>query len=114
MAPRVLQIRRLVIAEAVRFPGLGQYYWEQGIECVLDSLAEGFARFGERGRLAICDPAMAANHFVGLTLWIVTSRVMFFGRVDVITTGEAVRFAAAAAERFLAAYRPYEHLPRPT
>jgi TetR/AcrR family transcriptional repressor of mexJK operon len=104
MAPRVQQIRRLVIAEASRFPDLGRIYWERGFERVLRTLAAAIDRFAERGLLKVADSMMAANQFVGMLLWIPSNRAMFYGRPDVVTPDELARFAAAAATTFLAAY----------
>lgn len=104
MAPRVQQIRRLVIAEAARFPDLGRTYWERGFERVLRILADCFERYHQRGMLKVANPTTAANHFVGLVLWIPSNRVMFFGRTDAVTAAELAVFANDGATAFLAAY----------
>ncbi|REE97460.1 TetR/AcrR family transcriptional regulator [Thermomonospora umbrina] len=103
-APRVLQLRRLVIAEAERFPELGRAYWESGFERGITTLAEGFRRLTERGLLTTADPVVAAHHFAGLVLWIPMNRAMFCGDQDAITASELDHLAESAAAAFLAAY----------
>jgi len=104
MAQRVQEIRRLVIAEAARFPDLGRAYWERGFGRVIGTIADCFATLGDRGLLTIEDPIVAANHFAGLLLWIPVNRTMFFGRVDAVSADELAEFAAQGARAFLAAY----------
>lgn len=106
MSPRVQQIRRLVIAEAARFPDLGRLYWERGFERVIASVARHLEVLDGRGLLAVPDPLIAAQHLAGLLLWIPSNRVMFHGRVDAVTPEELTGFADAGARAFLAAYRP--------
>jgi hypothetical protein len=63
MQPQVLQLRRLVIGEAGRFPELGRTYYERGPERTVAALASWFQQLAERGRLRLDDPLIAANHF---------------------------------------------------
>jgi TetR/AcrR family transcriptional regulator, mexJK operon transcriptional repressor len=100
--PTVLRLRRLVIAEAERFPELGQAYWKEGFERGLATLASSLGHLAERGLLRVDDPRIAASHFAGLVLWIPLNRVMFRG--DGLTGAELDRFADAGVEAFLAAY----------
>lgn len=104
MDPRVQQVRRLVIGEAVRFPALGRAYWERGFGRAIATIAGCFARLDERGLLKVEDPMTAANHFAGLLLWIPGNRVMFHGRTDAVSAEELATFAASGARAFLAAY----------
>jgi hypothetical protein len=77
--PQVLQLRRLIIGEAGRFPALGRTYWREGFERALATLAAGFQRLVDRGLLRLDDPLFAAQHFAGLVLWIPMNQVMFNG-----------------------------------
>ncbi|HZT95866.1 MAG TPA: TetR/AcrR family transcriptional regulator [Chloroflexota bacterium] len=103
--PGLLQLRRLVIADASRFPDLGRAWYEQGFERVLATLATSFRVLAEKGSLQLDDPLLAANHFVGMLLWIPVNRAMFTG-IHGIKKAELQRYADAAARAFLAAYRP--------
>src|SRR6266568_513885 len=63
MQPDVLRLRRLVIANAERFPAMGRAWYEHGFERALAALANQFQRLTERQLLVADDPELAANHF---------------------------------------------------
>ncbi|KOV91055.1 TetR/AcrR family transcriptional regulator [Streptomyces sp. NRRL B-3648] len=102
--PQVLQLRRLIIANADAFPDLGATWYEQGFERVLATLADTFHHLAERGLLRIDDPVLAANHFCGLLLWIPVNKAMFHGSPQ-HTQPELDHYADAGIRTFLAAYR---------
>jgi TetR/AcrR family transcriptional repressor of mexJK operon len=104
--PRVLQLRRLVIAEAVRFPDLGRSYYAKAPKQSIDALADCFQRLAERGLLQVEEPLLAAYHFAYLVLTIPLDRAMLSGEaVDkTFTPAELEHFADAAVRVFLAAY----------
>ncbi|MGW7480922.1 TetR/AcrR family transcriptional regulator [Nonomuraea muscovyensis] len=105
LQPDVLRLRRLIIAEADRFPDLGRTWYEQGFECVLETLVTCFERLAARGHLHLDDPRLAADHLMGLLLWIPVNRAMFCGGEAGAPTGaERDRLAAAAVTTFLRAY----------
>jgi TetR/AcrR family transcriptional regulator, mexJK operon transcriptional repressor len=105
MDPKVQRIRRLVIAEAPRFPDVATAYWEGGFRRVIPTLAEHFRGLAEAGKLRAPDPLIAAEHFAGLLLWIPSNRTMFSGRPDVVTDEELEGYARAGAAAFLRAYK---------
>ncbi|ELP70642.1 TetR/AcrR family transcriptional regulator [Streptomyces turgidiscabies] len=102
--PEVLQLRRLIIANADTFPQLGAAWYEQGFERVLATLAATFQRLADHGLLRTADPHLAANHFSGLLLWIPVNKAMFTGSPQ-HTQDELDHYAAAGVRAFLAAYR---------
>ena len=104
MDPRVLRLRRLVIANADRMPELGQTWYEQGFERVLRTLAGSFAALSKRHLLSVEDPLIAAHHFVGLLLWIPVNQAMFTGNDEPYTKAALDRYADSAVSTFLAAY----------
>ncbi|MBF8193934.1 TetR/AcrR family transcriptional regulator [Nonomuraea sp. K274] len=106
MRPDVLRLRRLVIAEADRFPDLGRTWYQQGFERSLRTMATAFERLAERGRLRLDDPHLAAEHFVGLLLWIPVNKVMFWGGGDHYSEADLGRLSEAAVAAFLRAYGP--------
>ncbi|HEY2278540.1 MAG TPA: TetR/AcrR family transcriptional regulator [Streptosporangiaceae bacterium] len=61
--PAVVQLRRLAIAEALRFPGIVTAYWERAPARTLALLTESFTQLAARGELDIDDPAAAAALF---------------------------------------------------
>lgn len=104
MAPEVQRIRRLVIAEAPRFPDVAQTYWEGGFLRVIGTVAEHLAQLGGQGKLSVPDPLLAAQHFAGLLLWIPSNKAMFAGGPDAVSAEELTTYAHAGATAFLAAY----------
>ena len=102
--PQVLRLRRLVIAEAGRFPELGRTYWERGFERGLATLAATLKRLAERGQLHLDDPLLAAQQFAGMILWVPVNRAMFCGEEAALPAAEVERYAAAGAHAFLAAH----------
>lgn len=104
MQPKVLRLRRLVIANADRFPDVGRTWYEQGFGRVLATLATCFHRLAENHLLHLDDPLLAANHFVGMLLWIPVNQAMFTGNVRHRTKAELEHYADAAVRAFLSAY----------
>jgi TetR/AcrR family transcriptional repressor of mexJK operon len=103
MQPQVLRLRRLVIANADRFPDVGRNWYEQGFERVLATLATSFQSLADRKVLKLDDPLLAANHFVGLLLWIPVNKAMFTGDHHA-TPDELERYVVAAVRVFLTGY----------
>jgi TetR/AcrR family transcriptional repressor of mexJK operon len=104
--PRLLRMRRLIIASADRFPDLGRIWYERGFERVLVTLATSFRQHADNGDLHLDDPLRAAHHFAGLLLWIPMNKVMFCGDAEVDSKAELDRNARAAVDAFLLAYGP--------
>lgn len=103
MQPDLLRLRRLVIANAERFPAVGQDWFSRGFERVLETLSIAFQRYAANGRLRFDDPLLAANHFAGLLLWIPLNRAMFSGSCE-SDPAELARYADAAVDAFLRGY----------
>lgn len=106
--PRVQRLRRLVIAEALRFPDLGLVYWEQGFGRTLDSLAQCLAVLHDRGLLRIEDPHRAAQHLAGLLLWIPSNRAMFDVEAAAPTRAEIEALITDGVAVFVGGYAPGE------
>ncbi|MFE1441136.1 TetR/AcrR family transcriptional regulator [Streptomyces sp. NPDC058739] len=102
--PEVIQLRRLIIANADTFPALGAAWYEQGFERVLATLAATFQRLTGQGLLKVQEPLLAADHFAGLLLWIPVNRAMFHGGPQ-HTEADLDHYATAGVRAFLAAYR---------
>jgi TetR/AcrR family transcriptional repressor of mexJK operon len=104
MHPKVQRIRRLVIAEAPRFPDVATTYWELGFARAIDTLAAHFRALAAAGLLTAPDPLTAAQHFAGLLLWIPSNRTMFSARPDVVSDRQLRAYARAGSAAFLRAY----------
>lgn len=101
---RVQRFRRLIIAEAGRFPDIGRAYYEGAFEHTIGHMADLLAGAADRGWLQIDDPRMAANQLAGLLLWIPSNRIMMTGRFDAITEAEVETCRESGIRVFLAAY----------
>jgi TetR/AcrR family transcriptional repressor of mexJK operon len=106
MQPRLLQLRRLIIANADLFPDLGRTWYERGFQRVIGTLATHFQRLTKQGLLKIHDPELAAHHFVGLLLWIPMNEAMFMGDYEPKAEAEIARQADSAVRAFLTGYGP--------
>jgi TetR/AcrR family transcriptional regulator, mexJK operon transcriptional repressor len=104
MQPRLLQLRRLVIGEAGRFPQLGRTFSEQGPERAVSALASAFERLAARGRLQVDDPVVAAQHFNWLVVSIPLNAAMLSGDDEPFSAAELKQYADAGVRVFLAAY----------
>ena len=104
MQPRVLQLRRLVIGEAGRFPDLGRTFFEQGPGRTISALAAVFERLAVRGALRVDDPLLAAQHFNWLIMSIPLNRAMLLGDDRPLAAADLDRYAVAGVRVFLAAY----------
>ncbi|MCS5719373.1 TetR/AcrR family transcriptional regulator [Herbiconiux sp. CPCC 205763] len=103
--PHVQQLRRLVIAEATRFPELGLLFWERGFVRVSESVGRCLQILDERQLLAIPDLRIAVEHFAGMLLWIPSNRIMFAGAALPVTEDELDRIITAGSNAFLRAYQ---------
>ncbi|MFG1777263.1 TetR/AcrR family transcriptional regulator [Micromonospora sp. NPDC049048] len=104
--PDVMRLRRLVIAEADRFPELGRTFYEQGPQRVTASLADCFAHLHERGLLRVDEPRLAAYQFCWLVLSIPWNRVLFCGTDQMPAGAELEHYATTGVRVFLDAHRP--------
>ena len=104
LTPRLMQLRRLVIGEANRFPALGRALHDGGPGRAIAGLAGAFARWSERGLLRIKDPKAAASHFNWLVMGEPVNRVMFLGDKAIPGPAALRRHAAEGVRVFLAAY----------
>lgn len=112
MQPDVMRLRRLVIAEADRFPAIGRTFYAEGPERVSLGLARAFVLLAERGRLRLGDAPdaaqLAAYHYCWLVLSIPWNRVLLAGSAELPSDDEIDRVVAAGVRAFLGAYAPPE------
>jgi AcrR family transcriptional regulator len=104
MQPHLMQLRRLVIGEAGRFPELGRAFYERGAGRTIAALAGSFERLTERGLLSTDDPQLAAAHFNWLVMAAPVNRTMLLGDEAIPSGAELDRYAEGGVEAFLAAY----------
>jgi AcrR family transcriptional regulator len=104
--PELLKMRRLVVAEAERFPTIGREYYERSWVKTEAVLAQALAALTERGLLDVPDPERAAYLFTWLVVSIPANRAAFLGDDAVGSPEELAALAEEGARVFLAAYRP--------
>jgi len=104
--PQLMQLRRLVIAEAERFPELGKALYEGGPARAIAGLAAAFAGWAEQGLLCVPNAQVAASSFNWLVMGEPVNRAMLLG--DAAVPGPVVlrRHAKEAVRVFMAAYGP--------
>jgi AcrR family transcriptional regulator len=103
--PDVLRLRRLIIAEADRFPAVGRAWFDRGFDRSLVILGESLQQLADRGLLRrLGDPTLAAYQFAGLVMYQPMNQAMFAG-TDALPSAETLdRIADAAVETFLGTY----------
>jgi len=104
LTPRILQLRRLVIGEAGRFPELGAALYAGGPGRAIASLAAIFERLAKRDALAIHDPLRAATQFNWLIMSAPLNRAMLLGDAAIPSSKELREHAREGVRMFLAAY----------
>jgi TetR/AcrR family transcriptional regulator, mexJK operon transcriptional repressor len=108
LRPNVLSLRRLIIAEAERFPDLARTYFEQAPSRGIDVIADALRTYEQRGLLNLGDARLAAAQFAYLVLGIPQDKAQFCPQ-ERPSPAERDRLAAEAVRVFLAAYQS----PRP-
>jgi TetR/AcrR family transcriptional regulator, mexJK operon transcriptional repressor len=103
---RIVPLRRLLIAEAARFPELARDYYERAPGRVMTALAGALRRFDERGALRVEDPPMAAEHFAFLVIGASLDRALFDADGTRLSPEAVESRATAGVDAFLRAYRP--------
>lgn len=66
LSPEAVALYRVVVAEAPRFKDLGRVFYESGPMHVKRSLADYLEAVTRRGLLAVPEPYLAAEQFVGM------------------------------------------------
>ncbi|RRS00449.1 TetR/AcrR family transcriptional regulator [Glycomyces terrestris] len=99
----VLNMRRLVTAEARRLPHVAAGYLEASWERNIRALADALRELCEQGRLSIPDPLLAADQFTWLVIGSPLNRLLLTDADEAAPDGAPV---AAAVDLFLAGYGP--------
>ena len=104
--PHLIKMRRMIIAEAGRSPGLAQVWHLKGPEQAHHTLAGQIKELVRRGILQASDPLLAAQQLNYLILSVPINEAMFTGRDLPYSRRQLQRYADEAVRVFLAAYRP--------
>jgi TetR/AcrR family transcriptional repressor of mexJK operon len=100
-APERATLARLLITEAPHFPALIDLLHARAVTPLI---AAPLAALGRSGRLAVTDPAQAAEHLAALTFDQVSSRSLM-GTLP-LSDAETTRLITSGVGVFLRAYRP--------
>ena len=107
LQPEVLRLRRLVIAEADRFPEVGQAWFDRGFHSALVTVGESLRTLAGRGLLRdLGDPVLAAYQFAGLVMYEPMNQAMFAGAGALPPADRLSQIAESAVDVFLARYGP--------
>lgn len=104
LSPAIVDIYRIAMAEAPRFPDLGRTFYECGPDLAVRQIAEFLAAASEKGRIEAPDPLLAARQLDQLCKARLFYRNLF--QVQSEFSDEEIREEARlAAECFLRAYQ---------
>ena len=103
LAPEVLDLYRIVVAETPRFPELGRTLYETGPKRGIARLAAYLQRLTDRGLLDVREPDIAARQFFGMIRSDLYLRRLFhISDAEVGITVE--QMVASSVEMFLRGY----------
>jgi AcrR family transcriptional regulator len=66
MSTTALDLYRAVVADSRRFPEIARIFFEHGPGRATAHLAEALSFYRDEGRIAIADPVLAADQFIGM------------------------------------------------
>ncbi len=98
LAPEVSRMRRLVAAEADRFPDTAAGYLADSWTRNINSLADTIAELTARGDLRVADPWIAAHQFTWTAIGSPLNAHTIAGDSATTPPADLSRFAAAAAD----------------
>lgn len=104
LTPRLLQLRRVVIGEATRFPELARAFYENGPQRAIDTIAGLLRDLHAQGDLRVDDPDRAATQFNWLLMGGPLNRAMFLGDNAIPTDTEKQNMARRAVEVMISTY----------
>lgn len=102
--PHLVRLRRMVIAEANRFPEIAQAWHRSGPERGHAKLAAQIDRLVERGLLDVADSLLAAQNLNYLILSVPLNEALFTPRDRPYNRRQLQRYADEAVRVFMAAY----------
>jgi AcrR family transcriptional regulator len=105
LTPGSLPLYRLVLAEAPRFPELGQVFYRSGPDRVAGALAAYLEEQHRRGALKVDDPRLAAEQFFGMVLGHLHIKVLLAILPEPPGPEERARVVATAVATFMDGHR---------
>ena len=103
LSPDAIALNRIIIAEVVRFPALGEVFWRAGPERTRAQIADFLRQAEAAGSLAMPDAHEAAEQFAALVRGEIHQRHLF-GRVATSSPDAVAAAAKSAVTTFLRAF----------
>ncbi len=103
---RIVALRRLLIAEARRFPELAASYYQRAPGRVINGLAAALQRYDQRGELTVDEPVRAAEQFAFLVLGAALDRALFATDDTPVDEALLTERALTGVDTFVRAHRP--------
>lgn len=104
-SPNGIALHRLVVAEAARFPEIGQIFYERAPRMTTNLLADFLAGAMARGQLRQDDPVYAAQLLISLS-YVRLQQQLMMRLTNEITPAQREEEAERALQLFLRAYAP--------
>ena len=104
MTPELMQLRRLVMGEASRFPELGRKIYDGGPGRSIAKLALALEHYATRGELSIRNAITAASFFNWIVMGGPTNAAMMLGDNAIPPKKELRQHAIESVRIFLSAY----------
>jgi TetR/AcrR family transcriptional repressor of mexJK operon len=105
--PHLVRMRRMLIAEAERFPALARAWHRRAPRRAHRTLADVIHRLADRGLLTVDDSDLAAEHLNYLILAAPLDEALFTARTAPFPRRQLHRWADEGVRVFLAAYGAY-------
>lgn len=105
LTPAVVQVRRLVIGEASRFPALAKTLYDHGPQRAVAAIAAHLSQVVADDVVQIDDTRLAAEQFNWLVMSEPVNRAMLLGDDAIPSKAALRRHADESARFFVAAYR---------
>ena len=100
-----LQMHRICVGEAERFPEVGKMFYEFGPQLGRARIVEQLQMFAAKGDVVIDDFELAADQLIGLCKADLIDRALFELKTD-FSEAEIARVRDGAVRMFMAAYGP--------
>ncbi len=98
LSPDVIRLRRLVAAEADRFPDTAAVYLADSWTSNIEALADTMAALARRGDIVVVDPLVTAHQFTWTAVGAALNAHTIGGTIARTPPRELRRFACAAAD----------------
>jgi len=100
LQPSVVQLRRLAVSEALRFPELVARYWEVGPLRTIEILTDALRQAAYRGELAVADPEAAATGLAYALVGPMQDRALLLPQTE-IAAPEVERYVSSVINSFI-------------